>query len=163
MDLDIYHTGNRQVDSLLENINIYGSIFECCSGEGHISKYLGSNVIINDIRHNGFDARNHIYWSEMNPKPDWTITNPPFSSAYRILCNALAYSNTGVAFLLRLSFLEPTIERESLLVRQPPNKLLVLPRFSFSRDGKTDSVTTAWMIWDKSKESYIKIIPRKYK
>ena len=155
-DLDFYPTGKKLVDILLSNIKLEGKIFEPCVGQGHISKYL-NNPITNDIK-GGFDAQNHLYWADI--KPDWTVTNPPFSSAYLIVVNAVHYSTLGAAILLRLSFLEPTKEREKFLVRQPPNKLIILPRYSFTNDGKTDSVTCAWMIWDKTNESYIKVSNR---
>jgi hypothetical protein len=38
--------------------------------------------------------------------------------------------------------------------------MLILPRISFTGDGKTDSVTVAWVIWDKSGESWIKVVPK---
>jgi hypothetical protein len=158
MDREFYPTGKKLVDILLENIKLKGRVFECCNGQGHISRYL-NNPITNDIT-TGFDATNHMYWNDINPKPDWTVTNPPFSSAIKILYNAVHYSTLGVAFLLRLSFLEPTKDRVRFLSEKPPNKLIVLPRYSFSGDGKTDSVTCAWMIWDKSDESFIKIAGR---
>lgn len=157
---EYYPTGKRAVEALLDNIKLEGLIFECCSGNGHISKYL-NNPIINDLYKGGWDARNHMYWNEMNPKPDWTVTNPPFSDAIRIVANAVYYSKIGAAFLLRLSFLEPTNERKSFLISKPPNKLIVLPRYSFTEDGRTDSVTCAWMIWDKSNESFIRVVERK--
>jgi hypothetical protein len=49
--------------------------------------------------------------------------------------------------LLRLSFLEPTFERQDLLIDNPPDAMIVLPRYSFTGDGKSDSVTCAWMVW----------------
>lgn len=79
------------------------------------------------------------------------ITNPPFSCAFQILENAL-YHCDRVAMLLRLSFLEPTRERGPWLAENPPDLVIVLPRISFTGDGKTDSVTCAWMIWDKAIE-----------
>lgn len=79
------------------------------------------------------------------------ITNPPFSCASSIICNALM-RDYPVAALLRLSFLEPTKDRGPWLAENPPDLVIVLPRISFTGDGKTDSVTCAWMIWDKAIE-----------
>jgi hypothetical protein len=63
--------------------------------------------------------------------------------------------------LLRLSFLEPTRERGPWLAANPPDLVIVLPRISFTGDGKTDSVTCAWMIWDKDiKDRGIVVSPR---
>lgn len=155
---EYYPTGKRLVDVLLENIKLEGRVFECCSGSGHISKYL-NNPITNDLfmpAQYKENAAKFPIWERI--KPDWTVTNPPFSQAIDIIPFAIYYSILGAAFLLRLSFLEPTKSRAPFLIRHPPNKLIVLPRYSFSGDGKTDSVTCAWMIWDKTGESYIKVV-----
>ena len=80
------------------------------------------------------------------------ITNPPYNCAFQILKNAHR-ACTQVAMLLRLSFLEPTRERGPWLAANPPDLVIVLPRISFTGDGKTDSVTCAWMIWDKAIEN----------
>lgn len=84
-------------------------------------------------------------------RPDWTITNPPFSTAIHILENAYEYSKIGVVMLLRLTFLEPTKKRMTFLQKHPPNKMIIFgqPRPSFTNNGETDSVTTAWFIWTK--------------
>lgn len=50
--------------------------------------------------------------------------------------------------LLRVSFLEPCNDRAEFLAAHPP-RLFVLPRISFTGDGKTDNVTCAWYVWDK--------------
>lgn len=163
---DYYPTGSKLVSALLPHIDIINSkVIEPCNGNGHISKFLiCKELITNDIAHDvsngssGWDARNHINWLNLNV--DWTITNPPFNQAFRILCNAHYYSKVGVAFLLRLSFLEPTIERGEWLNKNPPNKLIVLPRYSFTQDGKTDSVTSAWMVWDRTELNYIQVSKR---
>jgi hypothetical protein len=101
-----------------------------------------------------------FYWSP--DKSIATITNPPFKDAFSILSNALFYCSKA-AFLLRLSFLEPTRERGTFLGNNPPDLVIVLPRISFTGDGKTDSVTCAWMIWDKDiKDKGIIVSPRPY-
>jgi hypothetical protein len=54
--------------------------------------------------------------------------------------------------MLRLSFKEPTEHknpRGPFLETNPLTRELVMPRYSFTGDGKTDSITTAWMIWAK--------------
>ena len=81
---------------------------------------------------------------------NWVVSNPPFNQAFEILQRAFE-TEANIAFLLRLSFLEPTFQRQEFLAKHPPTKLIVLPRFSFTADGKTDSVTCAWMIWERNK------------
>jgi hypothetical protein len=161
---DLYETSELAVKELLSRISIKGALFECCAGKGAISFALRkffpeSAIFTNDIDQSlpashHFDASKIINWvnytlPSQNETIDWTITNPPFNKAFPILLNAYEHSNLGVAFLLRLSFLEPTYERQDWLNEHPPDSLIVLPRYSFTGNGKTDSVTCAWMIWDK--------------
>ncbi len=163
---DFYETADWQVRALLENTRVAGSIFEPCAGDGAIVDPLrrrGYRVTTNDldpVRQADFnaDATQPDLWQHISP--DWTITNPPFSHAEAILRRALDTSRVGVAFLLRLSFLEPTRSRGPLLVANPPTSLIVLPRHSFTGDGKTDSVTCAWMVWAKDAAQTIVVIPR---
>lgn len=77
---------------------------------------------------------------------DWVVTNPPWNLASCISQHAMEHARSGVALLLRLSFLEATKERQ-WLKRNPPKSLIVLPRISFNGTGQTDSVCPAWFLW----------------
>ncbi len=158
--LDAYYTPTDLTLALQDYIKLSDKvkIYEPCNGLGAISRVFESNG-------------NRVYTADIDPevKPDyvadartdwpltesvdWVITNPPFNGAMQIRRNIHAQWLVGdgpqhVAMLLRLSFLEPTKDREQFLSNHPPTQLLVLPRTSFTLDGKTDSVTCAWMIWD---------------
>ena len=52
----------------------------------------------------------------------------------------------NVALLLRLSFLEGTRKRTWLRI-DPPKLVIVLPRISFTGDGRHDLVVPAWFLW----------------
>lgn len=152
---DFYPTPEWATHELLSQVEIRGSVLECCAGAGDIASPLrrsGLMVITNDIdgRHLTdchFDAV--LPWPVGNGMPDWVVTNPPFSLAPEIVPMAYNRSRIGVAILLRLSFLEPVENRGHWLNQHPPTTLIVLPRISFTGDGKTDNVTCAWMVWDK--------------
>jgi hypothetical protein len=101
------------------------------------------------MHEHNFDVSLPDFWPEFGPI-DWTISNPPFSKAGEILTHALANSRAGVALLVRISFLEPTFTRKDLMIANPPTRMIVLPRHSFTGDGKVDSVSCAWLIWDKA-------------
>jgi hypothetical protein len=46
------------------------------------------------------------------------------------------------------------------LAEHPPTKLIVLPRISFTGDGKTDSVTCAWYVWERGEHvQSLEIVP----
>jgi len=158
--LDYYKTPGFAVKVLLDNLSIYkgSTIFEPCNGNGEISSLLKQNldpitlITTNDIDSNKL-ADHHFDASYYNANwPNdimYVVSNPPFNKAFEILKNAYECASIGVAFLLRLSFLEPTYNRQNWLIKNPPSSLIVLPRISFTGDGKTDSVTVAWMIWYK--------------
>ena len=156
-ELDFYETPPHYIAALLGEVNIWGRVYEPCVGEGAIADALRTlpaigHVTTNDIdkkrtadRHE--DARTPKAWVDLF---DWVVTNPPFSDELEILDHALSVCG-NVAFLARLSFLEPTEEREYFLEQHAPDQVIVLPRYSFRPNdaGKrqTDSVTCAWLVW----------------
>lgn len=135
------------------------SVYEPCAGKLAISDVfvqVGCKVTTADIDptmkvdHILDATREH----PAQLKIDWVITNPPFNQAIHILKHFHPMMLTGriakgIGFLLRLSFLEPVEDRSEFLKANPPSKLIVLPRTSFTEDGKTDSVTCAWMVWER--------------
>lgn len=162
--LDFYETGELQVRALMRHVPLSGTIFEPCHGKGAITRVLGDaglDVITSDIdsQHQCDyygDATQPSVWlkvagwdegARLNSRIDWTVTNPSWSGALPIALNAISSSNKGVAMLLRLSWLEPTLDREELLTDHSPDTVIVLPRYSYTGDGKTDSVTSAWIVW----------------
>lgn len=150
---DFYETDPAHVGLLLEWVTIPRypvPVCEPCVGEWAIGNQL--QVAGCDVRSNDLDparrALSHVDARDIKyPYGAWVVTNPPFKHAYSILQNAVA-QGCRVALLLRLSFLEPTQERGAWLAANPPRGLLVLPRHSFTGDGRTDSVTCAWMLWN---------------
>lgn len=113
----------------------------------------GCRMITNDIdpdirAHHHMDARKFMRsYNELFKAPDWIITNPPFVDAYEMLLTAFEVARKGTIFQTRISFVEPTLIRSEFFEEHPPDFELVLPRYSFTQDGKTDSVTTAWFCW----------------
>lgn len=164
--LDFYETGSAQVQALLDRVLLGSHILEPCVGNGVISLPLeraGLKVRTADIdperpAQTHGDARSlqaHVF-THLGPARvvfrEDVVTNPPFNVALPIVQNFVE-QGCRCAFLLRLSFLEPTAGtrrhpgRAAFLSRHPPSGIIVLPRYSFTGDGKTDSVTCAWMLW----------------
>jgi len=151
---DFYPTPQWATEELLNRLPVQGRVLEPCCGDGAIASALqgrdGCELVTNDVDprwpadwHQ--DARDEGFWQAVG-ECDWVVTNPPFSVASDIL--PLAYRHAkAVAMLLRLSYLEPCEGRAGWLAAHPPDQLLVLPRISFTGNGKTDSVTCAWMVW----------------
>lgn len=161
---DFYETPPWMTRALLHYVpEIGGQIIEPCAGDGSIADVLrdegGLSVYRNDIdaskAANGhFNAGDTGFWLLMAPFADWVITNPPYQMPLctDIVAAAVAHARVGVAMMLRISFLEPTDTRNPrgpFLEAHPLSRLLVMPRHSFTGNGKSDSATTAWMIWSK--------------
>jgi hypothetical protein len=143
-------------------------IFDPCCGNSHATAltFGRDNLIIeNDVfefsskQRYCFDAtegwNQHLESQDFYGGIDWVITNPPYKRGMSeaIIQQSLSYANTGVAMLLRLSWLEPTRNRvKLLLVSNSEMKLLAVypvsprPKFDPNRNGN-DSVTVAWFIW----------------
>lgn len=164
---DFYETPPWQTAALRRRVQICGSVIECCVGDGSLAKMLlGCSVTTNDIdgsREADFhlDASIPESWGAF-PQADWVVTNPPFNAAMPILKAAHTHAKFGVVFLLRLSFMEPTKEREGFLFDTPPQRQIILPRWSYKQNGSTDSVTTAWFVWAKTHRP-IEIVPQSEK
>lgn len=164
---DAYFTPSSAVETLLKHVSIEGRVLECCSGDGAIARPLkshGCQVDTNDFNFEMpaalcFDATDPCEWRFVTH--DWVVSNPPFKGASQIVPLAFNAAKIGVAMLLRLSFLEPCEDRADFLSQHPPTQLIVLPRISFTGDGKTDSVTCAWMVWNKHQAGTRIVIERK--
>lgn len=180
---DFYPTPAGVTRALLRRVDLTGRVLECCSGEGHISNELArhapgiADLITNDLdpRFDADltrDAADPAFWREVGPV-DWIVSNPPFDRALDIVEQAVTHARIGVAMLLRISFLEPTEHgrtarvaadgrpmpaqrpRAPFLEANPPHRLLICPRISFTGDGRTDSATVAWFVWYR--QSYARL------
>ena len=165
---DFYETPPWQTRALLRRVPVCGRVFECCVGDGSLARELYRTgrigVVTNDIDFNRtadyhLDATQPSVW-DLVGAVDWVVTNPPFTVADRILPRALAVARVGVVLLGRLSFLEPTQERDALWQAHPPTGQIVLPRWSYKANGKSDSVTTAWFLWKLRLAEPIQVVAR---
>lgn len=170
--LDQYFTPASASRELLKHINVNNCyVLECCAGDGAISNVIQTESGVAAVKTNDIDDSLGADWTADITNPEvwktfptgchWVISNPPFNRAAEILPLALNYARIGIAMLLRLSYLEPCFDRAIWLSEYPPSKLIVLPRISFTNDGKTDNVTCAWMVWDKRTTAQeIIVVPR---
>lgn len=160
-DFDYYPTPGFMTRSLahFHPAIVGASVLEPCSGGDAITTILrrefGCRVATNDLdnRHLAqtcHDATAQSYWKNYAPAVDWVITNPPFNVALPILIYAVEHARVGVAFLLRKTFLEPTDDRGPWLQEHPPTRSIGEPRYDFRRNGKTDSVSCDWYLWEKT-------------
>ncbi len=163
---DLYETPPHYVDGLVRHIGIpEGTLYEPCVGNGHIVRRLRAlgcrptDRLTNDLNptmraDTHHDATDALAWGALGV--DWCITNPPFSHEQAILEYALQWSR-NVAFLARLSFLEPTADRRPFWKAHAAScQVIVLPRYSFRLNdaGKraTDNLTCCWLVWRRGRK-----------
>lgn len=156
---DFYPTDHGFTRVMLESlpVRLSGRISEPCAGQRDIVQCLrqhGLDVIDSDIVDGpGMDATTAEFWLNQSPI-DWTVTNPPFNVATKILQKAYEYSRCGVLFFLRITYLEPCPDRYQWLDEYADQlrwMQVVNPRPIYRSDtNKTDSATCCWLLWDKS-------------
>ena len=163
-DLDFYETPAYYVETLIKRAGILPTsrVFEPCAGDGAIAWHFEGRCWTNDIdfRRNTnyhFDAADE--WPVLDPGWGWIISNPPFKQALPIVERAVERA-ANIAMLLRISFLEPTKQREQFLLKRPPSGIIYLPRHSFTGNGKSDMSTVAWMLWNYRLTPAIQVAPR---
>jgi hypothetical protein len=169
--LDFYPTPGWAADVLWRRLRIWGlhgDWSEPCVGAGDLITALSDPPLWTNDVDTARSATYHLNachvdaW-EAFPSVEWVVSNPPFNVAHHVLRNALAFmrwrpTGVGVAMLLRLSFLEPCEDRRGLLEFDPPTRLIILPRISFTGDGHTDNLTCAWMIWSSAVSPGIEVV-----
>lgn len=89
------------------------------------------------------------FFADDSRRPEWVVSSPPYQHAFAILQQALCVGRVGVAFKLRLTFLEPTKTRGRWLRENPPHSIVVLPRAVYR--GRKCSSTEAWFVWKKDR------------
>lgn len=160
--LDLYETSAFAVAALRKRVAISGTVIEHCNGFGAISRCFHDCVVFTNDIDPAKEAMEHgraqdydlagVSDFALGDKP-WVVTNPPFSEAFDIVKKSVE-AGCPSCYLLRLSWVEPTRSEEAKggrgtwLNKHPPEAMIVLPRYSFTGDGKTDSVTCAWFCWN---------------
>jgi hypothetical protein len=161
---DAYETAPFQVNALTTFLpELWGSVWCPCVGDGSLMRQLQLNradlgpFITNDLDPSKTadvhgDATRADTWDLMREaaggkRPDWVIENPPFDVEDVILQHAWRVAKVGVVFMARVSFAEPTRKRGPWLAEHPYDKRITLERHSFTANGRSDNVTTDWLVW----------------
>jgi hypothetical protein len=91
-------------------------------------------------------------WRAPFGQPDWIITNPPFRLAEQFIDKGLACARTGVAILVRTTFIEGIGRYHSLFSTRPPTVFAQFSERLPMVKGRCDpdaSTATAycWLVW----------------
>ncbi|WP_262298181.1 SAM-dependent DNA methyltransferase [Microvirga sesbaniae] len=136
------------------------TVWEPAAGFGHMSTPLAEfsqMTLATDIFPYGPHLDAQIDFTKADPNTalvDWVITNPPFDHAYEFLEQALRTARKGVAFLVRLAWLESQGRYNSLWTQTPPSVVAVfterLPMCLGGWDPKLSTATAyAWYVWTR--------------
>lgn len=163
--LDAYYTDAAVASACVATLgNLFGRrVWEPHAGAGAFVNALvatGAKVTASDINPDApalgraqppcqFTADFLACKPEPDNRPEWVIGNPPFNDAERHVRHALAHASHGVAFLLRLAFLE-SAARTPFWQDHPPAAVYVFHKRPSFTGGKTDSCSYGWFVWKKN-------------
>ncbi len=117
-----------------------------------IKEKLGIEVDTFDIREDSLAAIKGDYLTNTMPGYDVIITNPPFYLALEIIKKALSEVNDNgyIVMLLRLNFFGSNARFDFFKEHLPTWCFVHHRRFSFTDDGKTDSIEYMHAVWEKN-------------
>ena len=161
---DYYATPPETTQSLLNVLELNGSILEPACGEGHISEVLKNNypsseIVSTDLIDRGY-GRGGINFLEHTYDRTFTnvITNPPFKYMREFVEKALEISDEKVMMFGKIQFLEGK-GRKEFLMNSPLKYVYVFSERqnplrngeSVDENGKKWSSTMcfAWYVWEK--------------
>ena len=139
------------------------TVVDPCCGAGHMAIPLSesfADVIATDIHDWGYGQHRDLDFTmatrdSFDRRVGWVIANPPFIHAERFLDRALDVAETGVAFLLRLAWIEGQDRHRDIFGGKRRPVLLCpfaerVPMVEGCWDPEAKSATAyAWFIWTK--------------
>jgi hypothetical protein len=132
------------------------NVLEPACGQGHMSSVLCeyfNHVAASDICDYGQEFVEDFLFKD-RLLSDWVITNPPFNLAEQFAIHALEKLNaSGVALLVRTSFLEGVGRHARLFSRHPPTDIfqfterVPMHKGRLVKNGST-ATSYCWIVWD---------------
>ncbi|MGO4872769.1 MAG: SAM-dependent DNA methyltransferase [Roseiarcus sp.] len=154
----------------------HDSVWEPCAGLGHMATALAevfAEVRASDVYNYPTDdgrdgelfgvGRFDFLDAEAvshEPMSDWVVTNPPFGQAAKMLENALAKARVGVAFLLRMQWLEGGERYETIYADCAPTFIApFVERVPMCEGGWDPAGSTAtmyaWFVWLRGDDGWV--------
>lgn len=160
----------------LDGAELGCSVWEPCAGLGHMSSVLGeyfrmirATDVYNYPTDDGRDGQRFgierfdfldagKIW--LPPVVDWIVTNPPFGVAAKMLDAALAKARLGVAFLLRMQWLEGGERFETVFADRAPTVVApFVERVPMCEGGWDLAGSTAtmyaWFVWQRDNDRWL--------
>lgn len=162
-DNDFYATPAETTKTILEEIQLKGSILEPSCGVGHISKvlkeyYPNSEIISTDLIDRGYGKGDIEFLSyDFGRKFDNIITNPPFDIINKYIPRALELTTSKVVLLCKIQLLEG-MKRKKMLQNTPLKYVYVFSKRQNILRGVKDTdeqgkkwngtMCFCWYIWE---------------
>lgn len=136
-----------------------GTMWECASGRGDMSKVLEKNgfqVYSSDIRKTEVYGDGGIDFLHCDRQADNIITNPPFIQAQEFIEHAKKNAKSKVAMFLKLTFLEGVSRYKFFHDKEFPFKKIYVfsRRVKITKNGEkmknSTVITFAWFVWEKT-------------
>ena len=160
--LDDFPTPPWATRAICEHIMLMGylldhsTVREPAANRGYMARPLGeyfADVEASDIHDYGagYPVSDYLFGPDQ-PMVDWTFCNPPFRLAEQFIERALRTSNTGVAMIVRTSFVGGAGRFERLFSKNPPSVVAQhverVPMVKGRYDPKASTATSyCWLIW----------------
>jgi hypothetical protein len=138
-------------------IGVIGSVWEPACGESHmaavIAEFARQPIIASDVYSYGYGVAPLDFLHDAPlARPDWIITNPPFSLACEFTLRALDLASAGVAMLVRTQWIEGIGRYEKLFRDRPPTlyapfvERVPIVKGRWDPDAST-ATSYAWFVW----------------
>lgn len=152
---DFYPTPRWAIEALLDHERFQGAVLDPACGNGVVVETLkdagyvaeGSDLFYHGYGETGVDFFEYNYAQNI-------VTNPPYNVVNEFVEHAIHITESKLALLMRLAFLESGTRYNRIFSKTPPNRIWVFSeRITFYPSGiqTAGSGTTAyaWFIWDK--------------
>jgi len=166
-ELDFYETEGWVTRSILEAVDVSGSVLDAGCGTGAILREVikrnaqkisvARGVELDPVRAaKAKETATPNVWCgdflTMGPAEtpwDVVIANPPYALAQEFVDHARVLG-TLVIFLLRLNFLGSAAK----FAKYMPDVYVLPKRPSFTGDGRTDATEYAWFVWGRDRGTW---------
>lgn len=163
---DYYATDPVAIDYLRKYIDLPNVVYECCCGEGHLSKRMeefGHKVYSTDLVYRGYGIGDVDFLKlEKMPYDDCNciLTNPPYKYATEVVLKALDLLKEGglCIMFLKTTFLESKKRYNKLFSKTPPKYMFQFvsrvmcaknAKFEEMKNGGGSAVSYAWFVFEK--------------
>ena len=156
--MSFYRVPDNIINPITKRNLVSGRILLPLDTDGQLLSQLNSAGHTDCLKaDNDTDYLDASWWKSL-PDFDWTlaITQGVRKNVHWIIEPGFELASKGLIILDRLTFLEPTRLRSEFLIEKPLSNLIVLnprPIFRADQTKTKDSVTSAWMIYDKTTSS----------